>query len=60
MEIGAQTIETERLILRRFMMFDAQSMFNNWASDRFKSPKLVLFDQQSLSVLVKMCRIILP
>lgn len=30
---GTQTIETERLILRRFRMEDAQAMFNNWASD---------------------------
>jgi ribosomal-protein-alanine N-acetyltransferase len=27
------TLETERLILRRFTMDDAESMFKNWASD---------------------------
>ena len=31
--IGTTTIETERLILRRFVIEDAESMFNNWASD---------------------------
>lgn len=31
--IGTQTIETKRLILRRFREEDAQAMFDNWASD---------------------------
>lgn len=31
-ELGTQTIETERLILRRFVETDAQAMFDNWAS----------------------------
>ena len=31
-ELGTQTIETERLILRRFVEDDAQAMFDNWAS----------------------------
>lgn len=31
--IGTQTIETDRLILRRFESSDAQAMFENWASD---------------------------
>lgn len=30
---GTQTIETERLILRRFRMEDAQATYNRWASD---------------------------
>ena len=30
---GTKTIETERLILRRFTPDDAESMFRNWASD---------------------------
>lgn len=30
---GTQTIETPRLILRRFHADDAQAMFTNWASD---------------------------
>ena len=30
---GTQTIETERLILRRFRIDDAEDMFRNWASD---------------------------
>ena len=31
--IGTTTLQTERLILRRFIIEDAESMFNNWASD---------------------------
>ena len=30
---GTRTIETERLILRRFVSEDAQAMYDNWASD---------------------------
>ena len=30
---GTQTIETERLILRRFVIEDAEDMYRNWASD---------------------------
>lgn len=30
---GTQTIETERLILRRFRMEDAQAMYDRWACD---------------------------
>ena len=30
---GTQTIETKRLVLRRFRIEDAQDMFDNWASD---------------------------
>jgi len=31
--LGTKTIETSRLILRRFTMDDAQAMYDNWASD---------------------------
>ena len=30
---GTQTVETERLILRRFSIDDAPAMYKNWASD---------------------------
>lgn len=30
---GTQTLKTERLILRRFYVSDAQAMFENWAND---------------------------
>ncbi len=30
---GTQTIQTDRLILRRFSVEDAQAMYSNWASD---------------------------
>ena len=31
--LGTQTLETNRLVLRRFTVDDAQAMFENWASD---------------------------
>ncbi len=31
--LGTKTLETERLILRRFTMNDVPDMFNNWARD---------------------------
>lgn len=31
--LGTQTIETERLLLRRFTLEDAQAVYRNWASD---------------------------
>lgn len=30
---GTKTLETDRLILRRFVISDAESMYQNWASD---------------------------
>ena len=36
---GTKTLETERLVLRRFRYSDAESMFRNWASD----PKVTEF-----------------
>ena len=30
---GTQSIETERLVLRRFSIDDAEAMYINWASD---------------------------
>ena len=30
---GTQTIKTQRLILRKFKITDAENMFNNWAND---------------------------
>ena len=31
--LGTQRLESERLILRRFVVEDAESMYKNWASD---------------------------
>ena len=32
-KMGTKTLETERLILRRFKIEDATEMYNNWAKD---------------------------
>ena len=32
-DVGTITLETERLILRRFELEDAEQMYNNWATD---------------------------
>lgn len=37
--LGTKTLETERLILRRFEAGDAQDMYQNWASD----PEVIIF-----------------
>ena len=31
--LGTKQLETERLILRRFRVSDAQAMYENWAKD---------------------------
>ena len=31
--LGTKTIETRRLVLRRFTLSDAEPMYRNWASD---------------------------
>jgi len=31
--LGTRKLETKRLILRRFVIEDAEDMYNNWASD---------------------------
>lgn len=33
MNMGTKTLETKRLILRKFTLDDAEGMFNNWATD---------------------------
>ena len=31
--IGTEYLETQRLVLRRFTLEDAEAMYKNWASD---------------------------
>jgi len=33
LNVGTETIETDRLILRRFALNDASDMFENWIND---------------------------
>lgn len=47
---GTRTIETERLVLRRFVPEDAQAMFDNWASDPEVTKYLTWPTHQSVDV----------
>ena len=47
---GTKTLETERLILRRFTVEDAQPMFDNWASDPEVTKYLMWPTHQSVDV----------
>ncbi|MCR5608849.1 MAG: GNAT family N-acetyltransferase [Lachnospiraceae bacterium] len=46
--IGTIQLETERLILRRFTLDDADSVFNNWASDDEVTRYLTWLTHQSV------------
>ena len=48
--IGTKTIETPRLILRRFALEDASSMYHNWASDPEVTKYLMWPTHQSVEV----------
>lgn len=47
---GTQTLETNRLILRRFTLEDAQAMFNNWANDEEVTKFLTWLPHQNVVV----------
>jgi ribosomal-protein-alanine N-acetyltransferase len=47
---GTVTLETERLILRRFELSDADAMFNNWASDAEVTKFLTWLTHSDVSV----------
>jgi len=47
---GTQTIETPRLILRRFTPYDAPAMFRNWASDPEVTKYLTWPTHQNMNV----------
>lgn len=48
--LGTQQIETDRLILRRFTIEDAQAMYDNWASDPEVTKYLTWPAHESLDV----------
>jgi Acetyltransferases, including N-acetylases of ribosomal proteins len=48
--IGTRTIETQRLVLRRFIEDDAQSMYDNWAGDPEVTKYLRWAPHQSVEV----------
>ena len=50
---GTQTIHTDRLILRKFTVDDAQAMFENWASDERVTRYLTWCPHESPPVLPK-------
>ncbi|MCX5774760.1 MAG: GNAT family N-acetyltransferase [Firmicutes bacterium] len=49
-KIGTHELETERLILRRFKLTDAQSMFTNWCQDHEVTRYLTWTPHASLDV----------
>ena len=48
--LGTKRIETERLILRKFTIEDAEDMFKNWASDNEVTKYLTWPAHSSLEV----------
>jgi len=48
--LGTIKLETDRLILRRFTVDDAESVFNNWASDDEVTKYLTWSTHQSIDV----------
>lgn len=48
--IGTQDIKTERLLLRRFKISDAEAMFNNWANDSDVTKYLIWQPHGSIDV----------
>ena len=50
---GTQTIVTDRLILRRAVMEDAEPMFRNWASDPEVTKYLTWPPHESVAVTQK-------
>ena len=49
-KMGTKTLETERLILRRFKIEDATEMYNNWAKDEKVTHYLTWPVHQSVQV----------
>ena len=47
---GTQRLETERLILRRFVVEDAEAMYKNWASDDDVTKYLIWQTHSSIEV----------
>lgn len=47
---GTIKLETERLILRRFCLSDAQNMYNNWANDKEVTKYLTWLPHASVGV----------
>jgi len=46
---GTVTLETERLILRRFTVDDAEAMYRNWASDPLVSEYMTWYPHESVA-----------
>lgn len=47
---GTKTIETERLLLRKYVIEDAQDMFLNWASDPVVTEHMTWLPHKDISV----------
>ena len=48
--LGTIQLETDRLVLRRFTLDDAESVFNNWASDDEVTKYLTWSTHKSIDV----------
>lgn len=48
--LGTKTLETERLIMRRFEIDDAQAMFDNWASNEEVTKYLMWPAHKSMAI----------
>ncbi len=48
--LGTQTIETKRLILRKFELKDAQNMYDNWASSNEVTKYLIWKPHKDVNV----------
>ena len=54
--LGTKTIETERLILRRFEITDADAMYHNWANDSEVTKYLTWPPHDSTDVSREICK----
>jgi ribosomal-protein-alanine N-acetyltransferase len=50
--LGTKELETERLILRRFTIDDAEKMFNNWANDDEVTKYLIWQPHKDINVTI--------
>jgi len=55
--LGTKTIETERLVLRKFKISDAENMYRNWASDNEVTKFLTWQTHTNIEVSKSICKL---